>query len=140
MQVLYSCRLGQRLRVVLAPFGARGRDAAFTLNPVAGQVSGAARARALTVLLSKGVPAELPAPRQWLRPQCCLLRRALLPLAPTAAAASTCLRQGLTSLVREGSPLHRGVLGSLVGVALDAPRAWLSAGYFARGTRGPYFM
>lgn len=37
-QVLYNCRLGSRLRLVLAPFGARGRDAAYTLNPLAGQV------------------------------------------------------------------------------------------------------
>lgn len=41
--------------------------------------------------------------------------------------------QGLTSLVREGSPLHTPVLGSLAGVALEARRAWLNAGYFARG-------
>ena len=41
MQVLYNCRLGQHLRVLLAPFGARGRDAAYTLNPLAGQVSAA---------------------------------------------------------------------------------------------------
>lgn len=41
--------------------------------------------------------------------------------------------QGLTSLVREGSPLHSPVLGSLAGVALEARRAWLNAGYFARG-------
>jgi hypothetical protein len=43
------------------------------------------------------------------------------------------LVQGLTSMVREGSPLHRPVLGSLVGLGLEAKRAWLSAGYFARG-------
>ena len=38
LQVLYNCRLGQRVRLVLAPFGARGRDAAYTLNPLTGQV------------------------------------------------------------------------------------------------------
>ncbi len=38
LQVLYNCRLSQRARLILAPFGARGRDAAYTLNPLAGQV------------------------------------------------------------------------------------------------------
>ncbi|PRW56917.1 cyanobacterial porin [Chlorella sorokiniana] len=79
-KVLYNCRLSQRARLILAPFGARGRDAAYTLNPLAGQ--------------------------------------------------------GLTSLVREGSPLHSPVLGSLAGVALETRRAWLNAGYFARATPG----
>ena len=36
-------------------------------------------------------------------------------------------------MVREGSPLHQQELGSLVGVGIEAPRAWLNAGYFARG-------
>lgn len=38
--MLYNCRLGSRARLLLAPFGARGRDAAFTLNPMSGQVRG----------------------------------------------------------------------------------------------------
>ena len=38
--MLYNCRLGERVRLVLAPFGARGRDAAYTLNPLTGQVGG----------------------------------------------------------------------------------------------------
>ena len=37
-KVLYSSRLGSHLRLVLAPFGARARDAAYTLNPLAGRV------------------------------------------------------------------------------------------------------
>lgn len=36
-------------------------------------------------------------------------------------------------MVRDGSPLHAPVLGSLVGAALEASRAWLNAAYFARG-------
>ncbi len=55
---------------------------------------------------------------------------------PTQHPTIPCLHarlQGLTSLVREGSPLHSPVLGSLAGVALEARRAWLNAGYFARG-------
>ncbi|PSC70668.1 cyanobacterial porin [Micractinium conductrix] len=79
-KVLYNCRLGRRLRLVLAPFGARGSDAAYTLNPLAGQ--------------------------------------------------------GLSGMVRDGSPLHRPVLGSLAGVALEARRAWFNAGYFARASPG----
>ncbi|KAL4451786.1 hypothetical protein ABPG75_007448 [Micractinium tetrahymenae] len=75
-KVLYNCRLGSRLRLILSPFGARGRDAAYTLNPLAGQ--------------------------------------------------------GLSGMVRDGSPLHQPVLGSLAGVALEASRAWFNAGYFAR--------
>jgi hypothetical protein len=39
-------------------------------------------------------------------------------------------------MVRDGSPLHQSVLGSLAGVALDANRAWFNAGYFARGEGG----
>lgn len=41
--------------------------------------------------------------------------------------------QGLSGMVRDGSPLHQPVLGSLAGVALEASRAWLNAGYFAKG-------
>ncbi len=43
--------------------------------------------------------------------------------------------QGLSSMVREGSPLHREQLGSLVGLALETSRAWLNAGYFAQGRK-----
>jgi hypothetical protein len=36
-KVLYACRVAPGVRLLLAPFGARGRDAAYTLNPAAGQ-------------------------------------------------------------------------------------------------------
>jgi hypothetical protein len=36
-KILYSCRIGPGLRAILAPFGARGQDVAYTLNPLAGQ-------------------------------------------------------------------------------------------------------
>jgi hypothetical protein len=107
MQVLYSCRLHPRLRVMLSPFGARARDAAYTLNPLAGQV----------------IPScMLPASQGWVLLLTSLLKTNL-----------ACADQGLTSLVRDGSPLHKPVLGSLVGLGLETSRAWLSAGYFAQG-------
>jgi len=40
-KVLYNCKLAPGLRMVLAPFGARGQDVAFTLNPFSGQGLGA---------------------------------------------------------------------------------------------------
>ena len=36
-KILYSCRVFPGLRAILAPFGARGQDVAYTLNPLAGQ-------------------------------------------------------------------------------------------------------
>ena len=36
-KVLYSCGLLNNLRVSLAPFGARGNDVTYTLNPFAGR-------------------------------------------------------------------------------------------------------
>jgi hypothetical protein len=36
-KILYSCRVAPGLRAILAPFGARGQDVAYTLNPLAGQ-------------------------------------------------------------------------------------------------------
>ena len=57
----------------------------------------------------------------------CTLRPPFCPPPPASPA------QGLSGMVRDGSPLHRPVLGSLAGVALEARRAWFNAGYFARG-------
>lgn len=53
--------------------------------------------------------------------------------APCSLSIPTPSMQGLTSMVREGSPLHTPVLGSLAGLALEGPRAWLNAAYFSRG-------
>ncbi len=36
-KLLYRCSPASWLQLVLAPVGARGQDAAYTLNPVAGQ-------------------------------------------------------------------------------------------------------
>lgn len=36
-KILYNCRLAPSLRAIMAPFGARGQDVAYTLNPLAGQ-------------------------------------------------------------------------------------------------------
>jgi len=36
-KILYSCRVAPGLRAIMAPFGARGQDVAYTLNPLAGQ-------------------------------------------------------------------------------------------------------
>lgn len=36
-KILYSCRVAPGLRAIMAPFGARGKDVAYTLNPLAGQ-------------------------------------------------------------------------------------------------------
>jgi hypothetical protein len=76
-RLIYNCKPFPGLRLVAAPFGARGRDAAYTLNPFAGQ--------------------------------------------------------GLTSAVRHGSPLHRDVLGSLMGATLDLGRLWINGGLFSKG-------
>lgn len=77
-RILYSARIAPGLRAVLAPFGARGQDVAYTLNPLAGQ--------------------------------------------------------GLTSAVKHGSPMHRRVLGSVLGLAADLRRAWLSLALFSEKT------
>ena len=36
-KILYNCRLAPSIRAIMAPFGARGQDVAYTLNPLAGQ-------------------------------------------------------------------------------------------------------
>lgn len=36
-KVLYNCKVAPGLRLILSPFGARGQDVAYTLNPFAGQ-------------------------------------------------------------------------------------------------------
>lgn len=121
-KVLYSSRIGSHLRLVLAPFGARGRDAAYTLNPLAGQVGCWAAAERSANTCERGLG------RMWYG----RLTETETEGRPHAHQLCPCM-QGLTSMVRDGSPLHRPVLGSLVGLGLEASRAWLNAGYFARG-------
>lgn len=47
-KVLYSCGVSEHLRLMFAPFGARGNDVTYTLNPFAG--------RGLTAGTSEGIP------------------------------------------------------------------------------------
>lgn len=41
--------------------------------------------------------------------------------------------QGLTSMIKHGSPLHQRPLGSLVGASWDYKKTWASAGYAMQG-------
>jgi hypothetical protein len=69
-KVLYSCGLVDNLRVMLAPFGARGNDVTYTLNPFAGRglTDGNAEGNPLLHNRGKGAAAgaTLSLPRMWL--------------------------------------------------------------------------
>lgn len=69
-KVLYSCGLLNNLRVSLAPFGARGNDVTYTLNPFAGRGLTDATAEGNPLMHSRGrgatVGATVSMPRMWL--------------------------------------------------------------------------
>ena len=69
-KVLYSCGLLKNLRVSLAPFGARGNDVTYTLNPFSGRGLTDATAEGNPLMHNRGrgaaVGATVSLPRMWL--------------------------------------------------------------------------
>ena len=69
-KVVYSCGLSSSLRLMFAPFGARGNDVTYTLNPFSGRGLIAANSEGNPLLYNRGTGSALAAtlslPRAWL--------------------------------------------------------------------------
>jgi hypothetical protein len=69
-KVLYSCGLSRNIRLSLAPFGAKGNDVTYTLNPFAGRGLTDASAEGNPLMHNRGrgaaVGATINLPRMWL--------------------------------------------------------------------------
>jgi len=69
-KVVYSCGLASSLRLMFAPFGARGNDVTYTLNPFSGRGLIAGNSEGNPLLYNRGTGSALAAtlslPRAWL--------------------------------------------------------------------------
>ncbi|GAB4819450.1 hypothetical protein N2152v2_006496 [Parachlorella kessleri] len=113
-------RLGAELTLKLRGLARGGKDAVFAecqLSPATEQFS-----LKKVLYLCQLAPA---------------LRVALAPFGATAQDTAYTLNplagQGLSGMIKHGSPMHQQPLGSLVGATVDLKRAWASAGYSLQG-------
>lgn len=69
-KVLYSCGLTERIKIMFAPFGARGNDVTYTLNPFAGRGLTSATSEGNPLLHNKGrgsmIGSTISLPRSWM--------------------------------------------------------------------------
>jgi len=68
-KVLYSCGVSENLRLMFAPFGAKGNDVTYTLNPFAGRGLTTGTSEGIPLLHSRGrgsvIGGTLSSPRIW---------------------------------------------------------------------------
>ena len=69
-KVLYSCGLTEQIKIMFAPFGARGNDVTYTLNPFSGRGLTAATSEGNPLLHNRGrgsmIGSTISLPRSWL--------------------------------------------------------------------------
>lgn len=69
-KVLYSCGLTDQIKIMFAPFGARGNDVTYTLNPFAGRGLTAATSEGNPLLHGRGrgsvIGSTISLPRSWM--------------------------------------------------------------------------
>lgn len=69
-KVLYSCGLSERIKIMFSPFGARGNDVTYTLNPFAGRGLTAATSEGNPLLHDRGrgsmIGSTISMPRSWM--------------------------------------------------------------------------
>ena len=129
-KILYSCKVAPGLRAILAPFGARGQDVAYTLNPLAGQglTSSVKHGNPLhQKLLGSVIGAAADLKRAWLSlgyfsqtgedgtVQDTILAQAVIAPIPAISLGVTVLEPGENFLGGDDGLLTAGALGSARG-------------------------